>query len=93
MQYILTTVITVALFLYAYFLCSSITYAVAQKELASRSSAITDEVSVLESKYLEETKGFTQEQARAFGLIAIAQKEFTTVSSVLGRNDSVSVAN
>lgn len=93
MQYILSTCVALALFAYAYLLCSSVAFAVSQKDLAHRSAALTETLAQLESQYLSETQSFSKERALARGLTVIDSKIFVSASPTFSSATQVHVAN
>ncbi len=92
-QYILSSFVVLALFAYAYLLCSSVAFAVAQKDLTHRSAALTESLAQLESQYLSETQTFSKERALARGLTVIDSKIFVSASPTFSSAAGVRVAN
>lgn len=92
-QYASGVLIVLALFGYAYLLCSSVAFAVSQKELAYKSSILTESLAQLEAQYLAETQSFSHERALERGLTAINSKVFVSATPAFSSATSVSVAN
>lgn len=92
-QYILGSCVVLASFAYAYLLCSSVAFAVAQKDLAHRSAALTETLAQLESQYLSETQSFSKERALARGLTIIDSKIFVSAAPTFSSATQVHVAN
>jgi hypothetical protein len=92
-QYGLSIAIAAALFGYAYLLCSSLAFAVSQRELAHTASSVKAEVAEYESMYLAKSQDLTEKSASSFGLVKISQKMFVETTPSLGRIDTGTVAN
>lgn len=92
-QYILGACVVLALFVYAYLLCSSVAFAVAQKDLSHRSAALTETLAQLESQYLAETQSFSKERALARGLTAVDSKIFVSAAPTFSSAAQVHMAN
>ncbi len=92
-QYILATLICIALFAYAYLLCSSVAFAVSQKDLAHKTAILTESLAQLESQYLTETHSFSREMALEKGLFTIDSKIFVSASPAFSSATPSRVSN
>jgi hypothetical protein len=92
-QYVLGSFVVIALFAYAYLLCSSVAFAVSQKDLTYRAASMTETLAQLESQYLSETQSFSKERAIARGLTVIDSKIFVSAAPTFSSAAQVRVAN
>ncbi len=92
-QYVSGVCIVLALIGYAYLLCSSVAFAVSQKELAHKSSVVTEALAQLEARYLTETQAFSHERAVARGFTAINSKTFVSAAPAFSSAVGVRVSN
>ncbi|MFM2414782.1 MAG: hypothetical protein RI911_475 [Candidatus Parcubacteria bacterium] len=92
-QYALSVSIVVSILIYGYLLCSSVAFAVAQRELVHHANILQSDVAQLESEYLAKSQDFTHTNAITLGLVDISKKTFLETTQPLGRIDTEIVAN
>lgn len=92
-QYCCAVLIVCALLGYAYLLCSSVAFAVSQKDLAYKTAIVTDALAQLEAQYLSETQNLSKEMAVEKGLQTVESKLFVSASPSFSSAASVHVSN